>query len=184
MKNKYRIVILASLLFSIFTPAASRAAVEMILKIQGIEGESQTAGHTNEIDVLAWSWGMSNAGSFHVGGAGGGGKAYFQDLSITKYVDKSTPSLMGALSTGDTVPAATLIVRKAGGTGLEYIRITMTKILVTSLSTGGSSGEDRLTENISLNFAQVKVEYIPQIDDIATGPLVEFGFDIEKNIKL
>lgn len=31
------------------------------------------------------------------------------------------------------------------------------QILVTSLSTGGSNGEDQLTENLSLNFA--KFEY-------------------------
>ena len=33
------------------------------------------------------------------------------------------------------------------------------------LSTGGSGGEDRLTENVTLNFAEFKVEYTPQRAD-------------------
>ena len=38
----------------------------------------------------------------------------------------------------------------------------MTNVMVTSIGTGGSGGEDRLTENVTLNFAEVKVEYKPQ----------------------
>jgi type VI secretion system secreted protein Hcp len=38
----------------------------------------------------------------------------------------------------------------------------MNEVLITSVSTGGSGGEDRLTENVTLNFAQVKVEYVEQ----------------------
>ena len=47
--------------------------------------------HAEEIDVLAWSWGMSQSGSMHMGG-GGAGKVNVQDLSFTKYIDKSTPT--------------------------------------------------------------------------------------------
>ena len=46
-------------------------AVDMFFKIKGIEGESKDSKHTNDIDVLAWSWGESNSGSFHHGGGGG-----------------------------------------------------------------------------------------------------------------
>ena len=38
----------------------------------------------------------------------------------------------------------------------------MTEVLVTACRTGGSGGEDRLTENVTLNFAKVKVEYVEQ----------------------
>src|SRR5919197_1518553 len=70
-------------------------AVDMFLHVDGIKGESRDAQHKDDIDVLAWSWGASNSGSAHMGGGGGSGKVNVQDLSITKYVDKSSPLLLG-----------------------------------------------------------------------------------------
>ena len=65
-------------------------AIDMILDLTGeIQGEAQDYKHKDEIDVLAWSWGVSQSGSFHQGLGGGAGKANFQDLSVTKYIDKS-----------------------------------------------------------------------------------------------
>ncbi|MEO1312198.1 MAG: type VI secretion system tube protein Hcp, partial [Pseudomonadota bacterium] len=58
-------------------------AVDMFLDIEGeIDGESQDKTHKDTIDLLAWSWGVSQSGSFHVGSGGGSGKANFQDISI------------------------------------------------------------------------------------------------------
>lgn len=47
---------------------------------------------------------------------------------------------------------AVLAVRKAGDRPYEYLVLRMTNVLVTSFSTGGSGGEDRLTENVTLRF--------------------------------
>ena len=49
-------------------------AMDMFLKIEGVDGESRDDKHAGEIDVLAWSWGMTQSGSMHVGGGGGSGK--------------------------------------------------------------------------------------------------------------
>ena len=57
-------------------------AVDCFLHIDGCQGESQDDKHKNDIDILAWSWGMSQSGTFHVGGGGGAGKANFQDMSV------------------------------------------------------------------------------------------------------
>ena len=65
-------------------------AVDMFIKIGDIEGESADKVHAKEIDVLAWSWGMSQSGNMHQGGGGGAGKVSVQDLSLTKYIDKGT----------------------------------------------------------------------------------------------
>jgi len=157
-------------------------AVDMFLKITGIDGESKDAVHKGQIDILAWSWGMSQSGSFHTGGGGGAGKVNVQDMSLTKYVDKASANLMLFCSNGGHVTDATLYVRKAGKTPLEYIVIEMKKVMITSVSTGGSGGEDKLTENISLNFAHVKYEYQPQKDDGAKeGGAIPYLWDIEAN---
>jgi type VI secretion system secreted protein Hcp len=158
-------------------------AMDMFMKIEGVEGESQDKnGHEKEIDVLAWSWGLSNSGTAHAGGGGGAGKVNVQDLSFTKYIDKSSPTLMLKACDGTHFTKATLVVRKAGGTPVEYLKIIMEDLMVTAVSTGGSGGEDRLTENVTLNFATVKVEYLEQTAKGGKGANPKMGWDIAGNI--
>ncbi len=161
-------------------------AVDMFIKIGDIKGESQDSAHKDEIDVLAWTWGMSQSGSMHMGSGGGAGKVNVQDLSITKYVDKSSPNLMMACSSGKHYPEAKLVIRKAGGESqVEYMIITLKEVLISSLSTGGTNHDDRLTENVTLNFAQVLVDYQPQkADGSKDGGPVKYGWNIRQNVKL
>ena len=159
-------------------------AMDMFIKIDSLAGESKDSTHKGEIDVLAWSWGASNSGSAHVGGGAGAGKVNVQDLSFTKYIDKSTPDLLLTTCNGKHWDQAVLVVRKAGETPLEYLKITMSEVLVTSISQGGSGGEDRLTENVTLNFAKVKVDYVEQSAKGAKGATPSMGWDISQNIKM
>ena len=59
-------------------------ATDIFLTLDGIKGESIDDKHKEAIDVVSWSWGLSNEGTFHSGSGGGAGKANFQDISITK----------------------------------------------------------------------------------------------------
>ena len=161
-------------------------AVDMFMKFEGdkFKGESRDKSHPGEIDVLAWSWGMSNSGTAHTGGGAGAGKANIQDLSLTKYVDASSAALMLACATGEHIPTANLVVRKAGTTPLEYIKVTLTECMITAVSTGGSGGEDRLTENVTVNFAKVKFEYTEQDKEgKAKSPSKTMTYDIAQNVK-
>ena len=159
-------------------------AMDMFIKIGALKGEARDKTHKEEIDVLAWSWGMSNSGSAHVGGGAGAGKVSVQDLSFTKYLDKTTPDLMLAACNGKHFDKATLVVRKAGESPLEYLTVTMTDVMITNVSTGGSGGEDRLTENITLNFAKVTVDYKEQTATGGVGATPSMGWDIAENVKV
>jgi type VI secretion system secreted protein Hcp len=159
-------------------------AVDMFLKIKGIDGESSDAKHKKEIDVLAWSWGLSQSGSAHYGGGAGSGKVSIQDLSFTHYIDSSSHALMLACCTGEHIGEATLVVRKAGKEPLEYVKITFNDLIISSVSTGGSGGEDRLTENVSLNFAKFKYEYTPQKADGTGEAPKTAGWNIPENVKV
>ncbi|MEI8289070.1 MAG: type VI secretion system tube protein Hcp [Verrucomicrobiota bacterium] len=171
---------LAALLFTL--PA--RAAVDIFLDfLPTIPGESQDSTYANKVDVLAWSWGMSQSGTTHLGPGSGAGKVSVQDISITKFVDKASPRLMEYCANGAKLTSAFLIVRKAGTTN-TYIKITMADIIVAGVSSGGSGGEDRLTENIVLNFARVKFEYFPTKADGTPDPNAPapFTWNIPQNI--
>ena len=159
-------------------------AVDMFLKLSdNIKGESIDNSHKDEIDVLAWSWGASQSGTTHMGTGGGAGKANFQDISFTKYIDLASLMLLQACATGQHIGQCDLVVRKAGGSPLEYFKMTMKDCLISSYSTGGSGGEDRLTENVSINFANYKIEYNSQNPDGTKKGTVTTNFDIPKNHK-
>ena len=157
------------LLFAVavlFTHISARASIDMFLFVEGVPGESRDSAHAGQCDVLAWSWGMSNSGTAVGGGGVGSGKVNIQDLSVTKYVDKASTLLMQACATGSHYPTVKLQMRKAGSAANQhFLVITMEEVIVTSLSTGGSGGEDRLVENVSFNFAKVTVDYWEQRAD-------------------
>jgi type VI secretion system secreted protein Hcp len=159
-------------------------AVDFFLELDGIKGEAQDKAHKDKIDVLSWSWGASQSGTTHMGGGSGSGKAYFQDLNITKYVDKSTPVLLQYLSTGKHIAKGTLFVRKAAGDSpVEYIKVEIKDIIVSNLSTGGSGSDDRITESCTLNFGEYKYIYTEQKPDGSKGAAPEFAWDIAASEK-
>nr|VFJ65138.1 MAG: type VI secretion system secreted protein Hcp [Candidatus Kentron sp. DK]VFJ67510.1 MAG: type VI secretion system secreted protein Hcp [Candidatus Kentron sp. DK] len=153
---------------------------DVFLKIEGVTGESQDEKHKDEIDVLGWSWGLMQTGTMHVGSGGGAGKAMVQDISITKFVDKSSPELLASITKGEHFKNATLICRKAGGSPIEYLKIEMEEVMITNLSTGGS-GEATQTENITLNFRKFTYTYTPQKDDGTAEAAITKKYDIAMN---
>jgi type VI secretion system secreted protein Hcp len=156
-------------------------AVDMFLKIDGIKGESGDAKHKGEIEVLSWSWGMSQTGTTHAGTGGGAGKVNVQDVSITKYVDRATPILLKHCVTGIHIKEALLTVRKAGGKPLEYMKIKMTNALVSGLHTAGTGHDERLTEQLTINFAAFEVDYVPQKEDGSGDASIPMKWNIAKN---
>jgi type VI secretion system secreted protein Hcp len=164
---------------------ADAAAVDYFLKIDGVEGESTDEGHKGEIEVLSWSWGVSNSGARAIGSGAGAGKANFQDISITKFLDKASPQLFLATASGKHYPTATLMAAAdADRDGKQdYYVIKLTDVIVSSFQQSGASGGDKPTESISLNFAKIEIEYMPQKPDGSLDAPVKAGWDLAKNVK-
>jgi type VI secretion system secreted protein Hcp len=161
------------LVAGLFTASNAMAAVDMFLKMTLIKGESKDAVHKDEMDVLAWSWGESS-GTARTG-KGVLPAACIQDLSLTKYIDSASPQLIMNGVTGVVTPEAVLTMRKATGDGgqIEFLILKMSNVIVSSYSTGGSGGEDRLTENVALHFEAMRGEYRRQKPDgTADAPVI------------
>lgn len=157
-------------------------AIDAFIKLGDIKGESSVKGHADEIDVLAWSWGLSQSGTTHMGKGGGAGKVNVQDLSFTHYVDAASANLIRSCCVGKHFPEAKIILRKAGENPLDYLTITLKEVIITSVSTGGSKGEERLTENVTLNFAEFTYSYQPQDGKGAKkGGAIEVNYKIAEN---
>jgi type VI secretion system secreted protein Hcp len=133
------------------------AVADMFLKVAGVTGEALDSDHKGEIEVVSWSWGLS-APSSVAGGASG--KTALSELTVIKRVDQATPTLMQYLRYHKVVPTALLTVRKAGTTPLEYFKIELKNVRVTSLM--ADSRESELVEKVTLGFTQVTVTYTPQ----------------------
>ena len=155
-------------------------AVDVFAKLGDIKGESIDDKHKDEIEVLSYSWGVSNAGSMSFGTGGGEGKATFHDLSFTHKIDKASPVLMQACATGVHLKEGTITHRKAWKGQQEYLVIKMNDIIVTGVTHGGS-GADGSSENVSIAFAKVNVEYKPQKPDGSLDAGIIFKYDLKAN---
>ena len=158
-------------------------ASDIFAKIGDIKGESADAKHKDEIEVLSFSWGVTNGATIGAGGGAGGGagagKATFQDLSIVHAIDKASPLLLKACATGEHLKEATITHRKAGKGQQEYLVVKMNDVIITGVVHGGS-GEGS-SETVSLVFAKVDFEYRPQKIDGTLDAGIHFKFDIKAN---
>ena len=106
-------------------------AANIFAKIGDIKGESLDDKHKDEVEVLSWSWGVTQSGSIRTGGGGGEGKATFNDFNFTHHVDKASPNLMRACATGEHIKEATITARKAGKGQQEFLIIKMNDVIIT-----------------------------------------------------
>jgi type VI secretion system secreted protein Hcp len=155
-------------------------ASDIFAKLGDIKGESVDAKHKDEIEVLSFSWGLTNSGATTAGGGGGAGKATFQDLSIVHKIDKASPLLMQACATGAHLKEATITHRKAGKEQQDYLIIKMNDIIITGVTDGDATGQGG-SETISLAFAKIDLEYKPQKPDGSLDAGIHFKFDLKAN---
>jgi type VI secretion system secreted protein Hcp len=155
-------------------------AADIFAKIGDIKGESADSKHKEEIEVLSFSWGVTNTTVIAPGAGGGAGKATFQDLSIVHTIDKASPKLLQACATGSHLKEATITHRKAGGTQHEYLIVKLNDVIITGVTHGGTGGQGT-SETVSLTFAKVALEYRPQKPDGSLDAGIHFKYDLKTN---
>src|SRR5215831_9941071 len=145
-------------------------AMDIFAKLGDIKGESTDNKHKDEVEVLSYSWGVTNSG--HIGITG---RASFQDLSIVHKIDKASPKLLEACATGEHLKEATITFRKTGKGQQDFLIIKMNDVIITGVVQSAPSNEAG-SETVSLEFAKVDWEFKPRTD-----PGIHFKFDIETN---
>jgi type VI secretion system secreted protein Hcp len=156
------------------------------LKIDGIDGESMADGHVGEIDVLSWSWGVTNPGGGPGAGAGAaGGKPAFQDFNFVARITKASPKLFLSAATGTHHKFAALSGARAGDKikGAEFLKYKLTDVQVTSVQHAGSEAEPPI-EQFSLNYSKFEISFSPQKADGSLGAAVKAGFDLKQSKKV
>lgn len=161
------------------------AMVDYFLKIDGVEGESQDSKHKGEIDLESWSWGETNSGDAATRGGQGAGKVAMQDFHFVMRINKASPKVMLACADGEHIKKAILTCRKAGKEQQEYLKITLSDLIVSSYQTGGSGGDGIVpVDQVSLNFSKIEYEYKEQKPDGTLGGATKAGYDLKANKKV
>ena len=154
-------------------------AVNAYLYIDGVEGPSSSKpGH---IDVLSFSFGVSQTAVYGAGASGKeakAGRADFSNLTIMKVLDKTTPLLFDHSASGNILKKVYLLYDKpVGDKQQDYFRIWIKDALITSVQLSGSN--ENPTESVSFAFQAEEIAYRPEKDDGTLDAAIRKGYDLE-----
>lgn len=153
-------------------------AIDTHIKFDGVEGEATHKDHKGEIQVLSWSWGVSNATNVGAGGGSGKGKAEAGELGFVHTYDKASPILAKKCAQGVHFKEVVLTSRKAGEGQKDFLKITMKEVYITSVQPSGSSGGD-IVEAVSMSYGSIDFAYKAQDDKGAMTGEVKFGMNLK-----
>jgi type VI secretion system secreted protein Hcp len=155
-------------------------ASDIFLKVDGIKGESTDVNHKDEIEVLSWSWGVTETLASSGSGAASG-KPNISELVVGKLVDKASPDLFRSCLTGKHIKDVELAERRAGAGKNNFLTITLKDAIITGVHDSSGVDATRPTESISIAFAKVIYEYIPQKPNGQPGTPVVLRWDVKAN---
>src|SRR5439155_18022545 len=146
------------------------------LNIKGIEGESKDDKHAKQIEILSYSQGVAQAGSFGKDGKMTNASAQFGDFSIMKNIDKTSPLIAEYCCSGKKINTVILeICAMADGKMLPFMKYELAPALISSVQQSGSS--DTPVESVAFHYHTLKWEFTPY-DDQKAGDAVRSGWDI------
>lgn len=154
-------------------------AYDAFLKLDTVAGESTGSGHPGEIALLGYNITVSHPAPTGVAA----GKATFADFSFTAPVSKASPVLFVAMASGHVYNQALVSLRRTGTQGtLDFLKITMSNVIVTSMATGGTTGDDAPHDQCTLHFQKIQFSYTQQnASGGAVGTPTTGGWDVTKN---
>ncbi|MCB1867695.1 MAG: type VI secretion system tube protein Hcp [Gammaproteobacteria bacterium] len=158
-------------------------AVDMFMKIEGVDGESTDDKHQKWIELLSFSHSVSQPTS-GVSASGGrtGGRADFDDFRGVKTIDNSTPDLNIKCAKGEHIPKVEVECCLATGDKHTFMKYTLEDCIVTSVRPGGSSaGETKPTEELTLAYGKIKWEYTSIDHKGKPGGKTDRTWNLEKN---
>jgi type VI secretion system secreted protein Hcp len=153
-------------------------AVNAYLYIDGLEGPSTS--NPKHIDILSFSWGVSQTAVYGAGASGKeakAGRADFSNLTIMKVLDKTSPLLHDHCATGNILKEVYILYSKPVGDKQQpYFRIYLKDALITSCQLSGSN--ENPSESVSFAYQGVEYAYAPEKDDGSLDAAIRKGYDL------
>jgi len=126
------------------------------LKLDGVTGECAEETHRGWLGVDSFNHSLS--------GALQGAAAAAADVSIAKFVDRTTPLLARATLEGRIFPEAVIELCRTDGTKARFLELRLSRVRVTmhTLSGGGPQADVQTPyENFMLGFEKIEWNYFP-----------------------
>ncbi len=129
------------------------------LKYEGIDGEATHEKHTKWIEVQSLQFGVGRGISTPTGGATNreSSQPSVSEVVITKMLDNSSTALFAESVTGTVGKKVEIHLVNTGDPGDTYVEYTLTDSLISGYSV--SSGGDRPSESISINFTKIEFKF-------------------------
>lgn len=161
-------------------------ATDTFMKFDTVEGESTDEKHPGWIELLSFSLGASQpVATTSAAGGRTAQRVDISDFSAMKMVDKASVDMLLACCNGSHFKKVEVEVCEASEQKHVYIKYELSDVIISSLQTSGSSGGDKPTESISLNFGKIQWEYTPLKQDGKAGSKVgPKGWNLEENKKV
>jgi type VI secretion system secreted protein Hcp len=157
------------------------AAVEVFLKIEGIEEESQDRSRKGGIDILDFSWGEGNSPSMH-GGGGWARRLNAKPFNFTMKANNASPKIFLAVADGRHFRSAVLTVRRTDEQKAEFLTWTLSDVVFTSYRTAAETEASPFPmDRFSLVFSKIEIAYRPNKVDGTLGSPVKAGWDLKVN---
>ncbi|EXU75321.1 type VI secretion system tube protein Hcp [Erwinia papayae] len=144
----------------------------LFLKVENVNGESKDAAHAGWTDILSHHWGVKRAEA-------GNKSANHLNLTVQAAVDKSTPAIFLNASNGNKLRKVELSACKAGGTAIEYYRITLENVFVAGVILNDSG--DVSSVEYEFQADTVKMQYWEQSATGGKGAETRAGWDVKNN---
>jgi type VI secretion system secreted protein Hcp len=158
------------------------AQVDYFLKVDGAPGESMDDKHKDECEILSFSFGATQTGTAAFGKGLGAGKVQMHDFSFVMKANKAGPKLFLKCATGEGIPKAILVCRKAGKDQQDYLKYSFSDLIISSYQEAGQGGNDPIPlQSVSFNFSKIEIEYKEQNADGSLGGTTRAEFDLKKN---
>jgi type VI secretion system secreted protein Hcp len=173
------------------------SALEIFVKLAGIDGDSTARGHEREIVVLSYEQSV-DATLYHSGGGGSAvGKTTFHGARFRKNADMASIPILLACASGTHIAHARFAFRRSG-TQLDFYTVTLEDLLVTHVAQRAGAGaqyplaydtlaagapDDGLLDEITLAFSRIRWDYRSQ-DPKGAIAAVSGGWDLEAHHKL
>jgi len=159
-------------------------AIDVYLQIEGIKGESQDDKHKQWIECESVHWGINQPRSATASTAGGhtAERVEFEDITLTKLVDLSSPILAQYCAMGKTIPKAKFEFMRADGSGtpISYFEIACTNVIIGAIHPSIEKG-GLLREQVCLKFSKVNLKYTQQKIGGGAGGSTIGGWDLAAN---
>jgi type VI secretion system secreted protein Hcp len=165
-------------------------AFDAFLKIDGVQGEATDKTYNGKqkggwIDVLSFTYGVTQTGAASTSGGLTAGKANLNDFTFTQKVHIGSPEIFIRCATGKVSKTVNFVARKAGGDAqLDFLKIDMINVLITSVSSQGSGGPDEIpTETVSMTCEEMKIFYAEQNAAGGADRSLFVAFNQKENVK-